>query len=243
MYNDLGCIIQNTKGISIAHLNVRSLLPKIDQVKCIIDAIKLDVFCINESWLDDSIGEYEYEINGYQIFSKHRNRHGGGIVVYIKDSLIVMRRNDLEITDVECIWLEITMSNKNILLCSMYRPPSANASYFDNMLNMFEKACFEDKLINIIGDLNINTDYDSSQIDLIESLNCLTQLIEKYTRVTQTSKSIIDLIFTSNPECHACTGVYEITMSDHYLIYTVIENVVPKEAEKQYCEIRYRNYK
>ena len=46
-----------------------------------------DVIRINESWLDDSILDCELTIANYNLVRLDRNRHGGGILLYIRDTL------------------------------------------------------------------------------------------------------------------------------------------------------------
>jgi len=51
------------------------------------------------------------------LYTSHRldcNRHGGGLLVMVKESLSVTRRTDLE-TDCELLWLELFSQPKPIL--------------------------------------------------------------------------------------------------------------------------------
>ena len=41
------------------------------------------------------------------------------------------------------------------------------------------------------------------------------------TRVTLNTSTLIDVIFSNDYQSHGETGVYETSVSDHYLIYTV----------------------
>ena len=183
------------------------------------------------------------------MFTRHRNRHGGGVLIYVKNEIVCSRRSDLEINDVECLWIQVNLNNQMLLLCSMYRPPSANISYFECMLDIFEKACTEDKMIVITGDLNINCvpnandSQGNSQISLIENLNGWTQLVTEFTRVTPSTSSIIDVIFSSNSDVHKLTGVVPITLSDHYLVHTVVGEVEPVVNNQEHNEVRFRCYK
>ena len=43
--------------------------------------------CIVESWLGGSIADNEVSLPGYFIARLDRNRHGGGILIYIKCNL------------------------------------------------------------------------------------------------------------------------------------------------------------
>ena len=60
----------------------------------------------------------------------------------------------------------------------------------------------------------------------------LYQLISKPTRLTSTSSTIIDLIFTNVHGKHNSTGVIPISLSDHYLIFTSITLRKPKSVPK-----------
>ncbi len=46
-----------------------------------------DIICIVESWLDNTILDCELTILNYKLLRLDRNRHGGGIILYIRDSL------------------------------------------------------------------------------------------------------------------------------------------------------------
>ena len=129
-----------TDDLVIGHLNVRSLLPKIHEIQFILHISNFDILCINESWLDDSISAQDIAVSGYSTVTKHRNRHGGGIVVYVKNEVKFDRRIDLELPELECIWIELKCKGQNVLMCSMYRPPSANPEYYSNILDVLEKA-------------------------------------------------------------------------------------------------------
>ena len=39
----------------------------------------------------------------------------GGVIIYIKDHIHYVRRNDLEPIGVECVWVELTLKHKHIL--------------------------------------------------------------------------------------------------------------------------------
>ena len=45
----------------------------------------LDVVCIVESWLGQDFGDLELEIPGYNVYCHDMNKHGGGILIYVKN--------------------------------------------------------------------------------------------------------------------------------------------------------------
>ena len=47
----------------------------------------IDILSINETKLDDSIKSCEVQIPGYEFIRRDRNRQGGGVGFYIKNSI------------------------------------------------------------------------------------------------------------------------------------------------------------
>ena len=56
-----------TRGLKLAHLNVRSLVNKIDHddIRYFINKNPFDIFTITESWLNSSISDSEVSLSGY----------------------------------------------------------------------------------------------------------------------------------------------------------------------------------
>jgi hypothetical protein len=50
------------KGFKIGHLNIRSLIKNIEQLKIYLSNHQYDIICINETWLDDKINTYEVSL-------------------------------------------------------------------------------------------------------------------------------------------------------------------------------------
>ena len=48
-----------------------------------------------------------------------------------------------------------------------------------------------------------------------------------------TSSSQIDVILNTTPSSHVQTGVIKITLSDHYMSYTVLSNSTPRLPDKR----------
>jgi hypothetical protein len=65
-------------GLHCLHINVRSLPPKIDEIRTIDSTTNAAIIGVTESWLDDTIFDSEIEIPNYHLERKDRNREGGG---------------------------------------------------------------------------------------------------------------------------------------------------------------------
>ncbi|PFX17087.1 putative RNA-directed DNA polymerase from transposon BS [Stylophora pistillata] len=71
------------------------------------------------------------KLKGFQLHHKDRiGRSDGRILAFVNSSLQVKRREDLEETDLECLWLETCpfKSKRPLLIAGVYRPPSFKAA-------------------------------------------------------------------------------------------------------------------
>ena len=241
--------VQADKGLTICHLNTRSLYNKIDEIRLIVTSSNIDIFCASESFLDDSITDSEINIPGYVIERYDRNREGGGVMMYIKDGIKYKPRPDMgkAAINIENVWIEIETtkrSKKPYLICCIYRPPSAKVSYYNSILDIVERAMSEDKEVVILGDLNydyqLNESLSSNPIHYMENLFGLSQLITENTRVAKTTSTLLDVILTSNVHAHSQQRVFKFALSDHYLVYTCIKDINVCNTHRT---IQYRSYK
>ena len=210
--------------ITIAHINVATLLPKISEIRHIIHEQNINVLSVQESRLNHSVFDKEIEIDGFILFRNDQKRTGGGVAIYVHSKLLPELCPNLQSPEIECIWITITLKSRKILVGSIYRLPSAKASYTKAIFNCIENAVtFNDDLV-VLGDLNwdYNRYPDKKFISYIENSCGLTQIIHGPTRVTPSSQSSIDLIFTSYPIFHINTSIIKYTLSDHFFITTQV---------------------
>ena len=69
------------------HININSLLPKIDELQYIAKLSEAAVIGILESKLDDSVQSFKTQIKNYDLIRSNRNRHGGGVACFIINDL------------------------------------------------------------------------------------------------------------------------------------------------------------
>ena len=69
-------IIPQVRGFKVQHLNVRSMVNNMDDIRMLINV----KFTISETWLNTSIADSEIEIPGYKFARKDR---GGGTLVFV----------------------------------------------------------------------------------------------------------------------------------------------------------------
>ena len=90
--------LPKARGMKISHLNVRSLLPKLDDILILLKDRSFDIFAISETWLNASILDQELHIPGYSVIRQDRAvNQGGGTAAYIRDGIpFKSRRSDPE---------------------------------------------------------------------------------------------------------------------------------------------------
>ena len=79
----LASSLAGTKGLAFLHVNARSLLPKLTEIRILLHDSKAAILAVTESWLDSSVIDGEVNIDGYNFVRKDRTRHGGGVGLYI----------------------------------------------------------------------------------------------------------------------------------------------------------------
>ncbi len=239
-------------GLKLAHLNVRSLKSRknhtIDQVAILVESENIDIFCISETWLSPEVADSEITVDGYALYRKDRGSRGGGVAMYVKSDIPHSFRSDLtHNSNIEAVWVTLKpVKRKPFNVCSFYRPPSAGDDYFDNMLQNFETALSEDEAV-ILGDFNMNYTVDeslaSNSAHYLEMFLDCAQLIDKPTRVTNSSSTTIDLIYTSMVEHHSTSGVLECALSDHYMTFTVLKFSCKKRSAPRIVTVRdFKNF-
>ena len=116
----------------------------------------------------------------------------------------------MELPNVECNWVEISIRNKKQLIGTFYRPPNSPNAVFSSIEELIGLA-LDTNIENILltGDCNLDTLKENSYrkiYDLCQQFN-LEQLINEPTHFTENSSSVIDLILTSNRNSIILSGV------------------------------------
>ena len=70
-----------SKGLKVCHQNIRSLLPKIDQVGALLESHKgISILGVTESHLSKNFSDTEIMTDGYKLYRKDRQSiHRGGV--------------------------------------------------------------------------------------------------------------------------------------------------------------------
>ena len=111
-----------------------------------------------ESWLCKDIFDSELLITGYQLFRFDRNRHGGGVLMYVKNQFSVSL-DPTPPSPLELMSLSVNVHNTLLHVCLFYRPPSFDMCIFD-LLCSYLQSIDAIHFLNFVclGDFNVNVD-------------------------------------------------------------------------------------
>ena len=127
--------LSRAKGVNIVHLNIRSLVKKIDQLRLIIEGSNIDIIRLSESWLHPRVDFHLIAIQGYRAYRLDRSmvhtgkKRGGGVITYVRNSLnvYVHEADNKSSKDIEVQWLQLSKDKcKDIVIGNVYRPPTGN---------------------------------------------------------------------------------------------------------------------
>ena len=236
-------------SLSIGHLNINSLQNKVPDLNVFLaNTCLCHMFGISESRLHSVIKEEALMIPNYTIIRKDAvNRGDTGLAVYIHDLVkhVTIRRTDLESDIVENMWFELKASKCSILIGFIYRNPKSASNWYDDFATMMDaiENVEHGKDMILLGDFNVNVLKDNSFWDSTISLFNLHQMIKEPTRITRSTRSLIDHIYTNNPDRIVHSNVYQTSMSDHFTVQCALASKIPKAQLKPQSIITYRSFK
>ncbi|KAG5891936.1 hypothetical protein JTB14_002213 [Gonioctena quinquepunctata] len=118
----------------------------------------------------------------------------------------------------ECSVREFKVHGSKFLIMSVYRPCSGDINDFiANMDEVLLKCLNNNSIIVVAGNFNIpmhNDNKDKDNFFALMNYYNLFPTVEDFTRVTSTSQSLIDNIFTNSKEYHS-VEVFHNWISDH----------------------------
>ena len=229
-------------GLRIGHININSALHKMTDISSILhnNGKPFHVFAFTESGLSSAIPNSDVNIPGFQTIRKDSTvANTTGLLVYVHDTLTYRRLEHLDNFSVESIWLEIKLKRNNpIIMSFLYRNP-LEKSRMDGKVLM-DSASLDASEIILLGHFNIDLlNPQTSWLDITSSYN-LVQLVNSPTRITASSKTIIDHIYTTHEQNirELCVPIFGC--SDHLpvcLTWSKKGTKIPKTGHK-YCTYR-----
>lgn len=227
-------VISRVNSQSLLYTNIQCLRNKIDILSTVLLSSNTDIVCLTETWLRNEEIE-SFPLDGYTVAASfcRKLKNNGGVIIYTKSSLCVKTIDVSMYTkeiDIECSAVEYTCNNVKTRLLCLYRSPSGNFVHFANTLSdILHILCKPNVNLIVVGDFNVDFHGQSNNkmflLDLFASFG-LHQTITEPTRVTATSSSCIDNIFT-NLKNDVVAGSFDIGLSDHCCLIMKISDIKP----------------
>ena len=212
----------------IGSINVNSLLLHIDEVRELIKDKEFHILAINETKLDSTIADNLLGVDGYALHRRDRDRHGGGVAVYVRDSLKHHRRRDIPEGGLEFIGIEVEPTKAQpFIVAAWYRPPSDPIESFAKLEGNLEFFDRENKEVIFLVYTNCDmfllenspenaTNHVNAAVHMASIYDTfgLTQLIKDPTRETLDTTTLIDHVASTHPENIPESGVLRVALSD-----------------------------
>ena len=184
---------------NIMYHNTEGFIPHLKDICSNKRLIEAEFVCLTETWLNDE----NVKVPNFKLHSQTRNMsyqyskginasEHGGVAVLSKEN-IKFDRIYLDVNDLEYIAFKV----KNVVIVTLYRPPSYNVEKFKSKLIDLVKQTDDKSTCSIIlGDFNQNILKSSSIKLLMESLG-YKQCVQE---ATTEKGTLIDHVYSKNIE-------------------------------------------
>ncbi len=159
--------LSQLKGISLAHINIRSLFGKLEDISSILTRGNICIMGTSETWLNSSVPNSMINIPHYDLYRFDRNRNsgkqtGGGVCIYTHTKYNIIARDELSTCtpDIETVWVQLALKDtRPTYIACVYRPTSGNV---ESTLDHLESQILDIRArglcdLVLLGDYNINS--------------------------------------------------------------------------------------
>ena len=226
--------LRTLSGISFAHINIRSLYRKLEDIIRVVTIGEICVLGISKTWLNKSVPDHMINIDNYELFRNDRNSNsgkstGGGFCLYVHTKYNTTHRDDISVCTphIETVWIRLSLKDmRPMFIACVYRPPSGTLDCALDVLEEHitllrsEHTCD----ILIMGDINVDSlkpwSLDCRKLSDFNKRTLMTPLINEPTYYQGDYRSSIDNILVSNTEYYHIHGTVGTCDTVHLLIYT-----------------------
>ena len=199
---------------------------------------KPNIFAFCETRITNDT-QHLFHIPGYEIIYNNRNSRGGGLLLALCQSIkfTTISECTFMFEFIESLFVKITIGNHTFFLGVIYRPPRSNPTlfleYYAKILeHVGNQTCY------ISGDFNFDlikyeiNNQVRSYVDLSTEF-LFRPIINRPTRITNRSTTIIDHIWTNNLHDTVESGILMHDCSDHFAPFILIPNLTKCESSAE----------
>ena len=220
--------------LRLAHLNVRSLMPSLDDVNTLLGDNNIDVMCVTETWLQPDMDSQFLIFPGYGAIRRDRparggrQARGGGICILYRTHLRAVR---LEVPSVgsplEALWVSLGGCRRPLVVGAVYRPPAAPAAAVEDLHDQLAHFNGLGRNVIVLGDMNLDLltpglPGPRSYTQMLQDMS-MKQIVTDVTRPNTAANragpgSLIDHVIVPAIDDVTTTEVTPTSCSDHNLV-------------------------
>lgn len=128
-----------------------------EEIKFILRTEKIDVFCLQDTFLTNQRNGSQLGVENYSIFRRDRpTGHRGGIIVYVRNRIKARRCFDLEDVNLVLVWLELRQrGHPGKFPCDfIYRLPNVKVQINSNIVSNLEGGILNPNETWLLGGVN-----------------------------------------------------------------------------------------
>ena len=248
-------LLSELKGITLASLNIHSVSSKVDDISVLLHNGNGDMLAPQETFLDSNTPTAYLDVDKYTCHRLDRNRQqgkqsGGGLLFYTHNKYDFEPVDDWSISnkDLEIMWVKLSLTEtRPTYIANAYRPPDGDVPeairIFDEQITNIQSMGMVD--IVVLGDINIDLltpTNKSRQLKQVMNSNLMSQMIQVPTRITNTTRSLIDHAWVSNVDFYSTCGALDMGLSDHHLVYITRRRAKLKQSPSYFMGRSYRDF-
>ena len=172
------------------------------------------------------------KVPGYDAVRRDRHNKGeGGVLIYFKEGLNVHSETSLMEDHMEAVRINVKTRSQSVLVGCIYRPPT-DVQFYNTPRETLSKVWAKRKNLLLVGDVNADFTARAENVESSQRGKRLKRILSSFgyknvlkesTRVTEYSKSLIDLVITNQPNKIKISGAIDLGISDHHIIYAVFK--------------------
>ena len=223
------------------HLNIASLSLHADDLQTLLHNLEhqFSIIGISETKISSSTIPTSLVFPDYHYLHTPSKSSKGGAALFIRNNLNFFARNDLNTlcysdNELESCFAELPSTSKSesgLIVGTIYKHPSMGAKKFRDLIkDLLHTISRENKRIILLGDFNINllnatTDSNVTKFVDILSSYLLLPTINIPTRLTSSSKTLIDNIFCNFSDPNLVSGNIITSISDHLPQFLITSDI------------------
>ena len=222
----LQCSTLSSTHVTIALLNIRSIMSKLPDIRQDSNMSHANVLCFCETWLAPSHMSpvLQCDHTSYRC-DRTSDNHRGGVLISLEHNLQPSQQFIFAHAGIEFICVKIRLPNDvPVQIGLLYRSPNTPISIFHDILKLLLDQLQSQMSTILLGDFNddISISSDNQTVNLLTTRS-FTQLVSVSTTDTGT---LIDHVYYNGPLVNVIVEVHDTYYSDHDAIYVSIPKCV-----------------